>query len=82
MSIIAWIVLGALAGWIASLIMGTNSQQGCLTDIIVGIVGAFIGGFVMNFFGGGGVTGFNIPSIIVAVIGAVILLAVVKAVRK
>ena len=46
MGFIAWIVLGALAGWIASLIAGTNRQQGCLIDIIVGIVGAFIGGFL------------------------------------
>jgi len=82
MSIIAWIVLGALAGWIASMIMGTNSQQGCLMDIVVGIVGAFIGGFVMSLFGGPGVSGFNIPSIIVSIIGAVILLAIVKTVRR
>ena len=82
MSIIAWIVLGALAGWIASMIMGTNSQQGCLLDIVVGIIGAFIGGFVMSLFGGPGVSGFNIPSIIVSIVGAVILLAVVKAVRR
>ena len=79
---IAWIVLGAVAGWVASLIMGTGSQQGCLTDIIVGIVGAFIGGFIFNFFGAAGATGFNIWSFIVAVVGAVILLAVVKAVRR
>ena len=82
MSIIAWIVLGALAGWIASMIMGTNSQQGCLLDIVVGIIGAFIGGFVMSLFGGPGVSGFNIPSIIVSIIGAVILLAIVKTVRR
>lgn len=82
MSIIAWIVVGALAGWIASLIMGTNNQQGCLMDIVVGIVGAFIGGFVMSLLGTGGVTGFNLWSIIVAIIGAVILLAIVKAVRR
>lgn len=82
MGIIAWIVLGALAGWIASLIMGTNDQQGCIVDIIVGIVGAVIGGWVMSLIGGTGVTGFNIPSILVAVLGAVILLAIVKAVRR
>lgn len=82
MNIILWIVFGALAGWIASLIMGTNRQQGCLIDIIVGIVGAFLGGFVFSLFGGQGVTGFNIWSLIVAVIGAIILLAIVKAVRK
>lgn len=81
MGIISWIIVGALAGWIASLIMGTNNQQGCLLDIVVGIVGAFIGGFVMNLLGFGTFTGFNLWSIIVAIIGAVILLAIIKAVR-
>ena len=81
MGILSWIIVGALAGWIASLIMGTNNQQGCLLDIVVGIVGAFIGGFVMNLLGFGTFTGFNLWSIIVAIIGAVILLAIIKAVR-
>ena len=82
MNIILWIVLGALAGWIASLIMKTNREQGCLLDIVVGVVGAFLGGFIFSLFGAQGVTGFNIWSIIVAVIGAVVLLAIVKAVRR
>lgn len=83
MGIIAWIVLGALAGWIASMIMGTNSQQGCITDIVVGIVGAFIGGFIFNnFFGSAGVTGFNLPSLLVAVVGAVVLLALIRLFRR
>ncbi|MGL4608453.1 MAG: GlsB/YeaQ/YmgE family stress response membrane protein [Trueperaceae bacterium] len=82
MNFIAWIVLGGLAGWIASMVMGTNERQGCFTNIIVGIIGSFVGGFVMNFFGGQGVTGFNIPSLLVAIIGAVILLWIVKALRK
>ena len=81
MGILSWIIVGALAGWIASLIMGTNDQQGCLLDIVVGIVGAFIGGFVMSLVGFGTFTGFNLWSIIVAVVGAVILLAIIKAVR-
>lgn len=81
MNILLWIILGALAGWIASLIVKTNDQQGILLDIVVGIVGAFIGGFVFRLFGASGVTGFNIYSILVAIIGAVILLAIVKAVR-
>ncbi len=82
MNIILWIIMGALAGWIASMIMKTNSQQGCLVDIVVGIIGAFVGGFLFETFGGTGVTGFNIWSLIVAVIGAVVLLAIVKAVRR
>lgn len=82
MNIIAWIILGGLAGWIASLIMGTNRQQGCLIDIVVGIVGAFVGGLIFGLFGGTGVTGFNIWSLLVAVIGAIVLLAIVRAFRR
>lgn len=78
MGIIAWIILGALAGWIASMITGNNARMGCLANIAVGIVGAFIGGFVMNSFGGAGVTGFNPYSLFVAVLGAVVLLFVVS----
>lgn len=72
MDIILWIILGALAGWIAGLIM--KSSHGILEDIILGIIGAFVGGFVMDFFGQVGITGFNIYSLIVAVIGAIILI--------
>jgi len=82
-NLIGWIIMGALAGWLASIVMKTNKQQGCLTDIIVGIVGAFIGGFVLRFFGiSAGATGLNIPSIITAFIGAVILLGILRAVRR
>jgi uncharacterized membrane protein YeaQ/YmgE (transglycosylase-associated protein family) len=82
MNFIAWAILGGLAGWIASMIMGTNERQGCFLNIIVGVIGAFVGGFVMSFFGGQGVTGFNIPSLLVAIIGSVILLWIVKALRR
>jgi uncharacterized membrane protein YeaQ/YmgE (transglycosylase-associated protein family) len=82
MNILLWIIFGALAGWIASIIMKTNNGQGPLMDIIVGILGAVIGGWVMNFFGQAGVTGFNIYSFIVAIIGAIILIAIVRAVRR
>jgi uncharacterized membrane protein YeaQ/YmgE (transglycosylase-associated protein family) len=74
MSIIGWIVLGLIAGWIASKIMGTSSSQGLLMDIVLGIVGAIVGGFIFSAFGAGGVTGFNIWSLIVATIGAVIVI--------
>lgn len=81
MSIIAWIVVGAIAGWLASLVMKTNREQGLIMDIVVGIVGAFIGGFLFNALGSGAaVTGFNIVSILVAFVGAVILLAILRAV--
>ena len=80
--LIVWILLGALAGWIASIIMRTNAEQGAIANIVVGIVGALIGGFVVRLLGGNtGVTGFNISSILVAVLGAVILLAILKAFR-
>ena len=82
MNILAWIILGGLAGWIASMIMGTNAEQGCLVDIIVGIAGAVLGGFIFSALGGTGVTGFNLFSLIVATVGAVVLLAIVKAIRR
>jgi uncharacterized membrane protein YeaQ/YmgE (transglycosylase-associated protein family) len=79
MGIILWIVLGGIAGLIASMIM--KSGHGILGDIIIGIIGAVLGGFIMNLFGQSGVSGFNLYSIIVAVLGAVVLLWIVKAVR-
>jgi len=78
---ILWLIIGALAGWIASMIMKTNAQQGLLLDIIVGIIGAFIGGFVVSFFGIDPDSNLII-SLITAVVGAVILLAIIKAVRR
>jgi len=82
MSIILWIIFGALAGWIASLIMKTDAQQGALMNIVVGIVGAFIGGFVFEQFGTSGVTGFNVYSLLVAIIGAVILIWILRLIRR
>jgi uncharacterized membrane protein YeaQ/YmgE (transglycosylase-associated protein family) len=77
MDLILWLVLGGLAGWLASvLVRGTG--LGILGDIIVGIVGGFLGGFIVSLFGGTGITGFNIWSFIVAVIGAVALLLIVR----
>ncbi len=78
MDVLLWILFGALAGWIASMIMKTDGQMGAMGNIVVGIVGAFIGGFVVRFFTGMEAEGFNIMSLIVAVIGAVILLAIMK----
>lgn len=80
MGIIAWIILGALAGWIASMIMKTDGQQGGLANIIVGIIGAFIGGWIMNMLGKAGVTGFDIRSILVAILGACVALGIYRAV--
>lgn len=82
MNILIWIIFGALVGWIASKIMNTDNEQGPITNIIVGVVGAFIGGFVMQSTGGSGVTGFNLSSLLVALLGSVVLLAVYKVVAK
>ena len=82
-NILVWIIIGAIAGWLASMVMKTNASQGLLTDIIVGIVGGLIGGFVLNLIGvGGAVTGLNLGSILVAFIGAVILLALLRMLRR
>ena len=81
-NILIWILLGALAGWIASMIMGRNAQMGALANIVVGIVGALIGGLLMNAFGAPGVTGFNLYSILVAIAGAVVLLFLVGLMRR
>lgn len=78
MGIILWIVFGALAGWIASLIMRTDEQQGALSNIIIGIIGAFLGGAVSTWLGGPGVSGFNFVSLIVATLGAVILIFFIR----
>lgn len=81
MGIIVWIVFGAIAGWVGSIIMGTNGQQGIIINIVVGIVGAVLGGYIMSFIGESGVDGFNLYSFMVAIVGAVALLALVKVVR-
>lgn len=78
MEIIAWIIFGALVGWVASLIMRTNSEQGGFANIIVGILGAVIGGFIMRLLGGDGFSGFNLQSFLVALVGAIILIGIVK----
>lgn len=80
MGILLWIIFGALAGWIASMIMKTS--QGLLLDIVVGIIGAVIGGFIFQAFGASGVSGFNLYSLLVAILGAVVLLWIVKAARR
>lgn len=82
LSIISWIVVGALAGWIASMIMKTNAQMGALENIIAGIVGALVGGWVVSLFGIEVADGaFNIPSILTAILGACIVIGIVKMLR-
>ena len=81
MGTIAWVVLGGVAGWIGSKIMGTDDSQGIVLNIIVGIIGAWLGGYLFNMLGYAAVTGFNVYSLLVSVVGAVVLLWIVKLVR-
>ena len=81
MSFLAWIVLGLVAGFIGSKIVN-KSGEGILLDIVLGIVGAVVGGWLFNTFGAAGVTGLNLYSLLVAVVGAVALLVVYHAIRR
>ncbi|MFZ3332677.1 MAG: GlsB/YeaQ/YmgE family stress response membrane protein [Candidatus Acidiferrales bacterium] len=81
MSILAWIVLGLIAGFIGSKIVN-KSGEGIVLDIVLGIIGAIVGGWLFNRFGASGVTGVNLYSLLVAVIGSVVLLVVYHAIRR
>jgi uncharacterized membrane protein YeaQ/YmgE (transglycosylase-associated protein family) len=81
MSILAWIVLGLIAGFIGSKIVN-KSGEGIVLDIVLGIIGAVVGGWLFNRFGAAGVTGLNLYSLLVAVIGSVVLLVIYHAVRR
>lgn len=78
MELIAFLVLGGIAGWIASLIMGTDARQGIFLNVVVGCVGALVGGVLMNAFGAGGISGFDVYSLLVAIVGATALLWFVR----
>lgn len=83
MSILAWVIFGALAGWVATAVAGTKGRQGCLFNVIIGIAGAFVGGFIMDFLTGHQMNfAFNLPSFFVAVLGAVVLLLLTGYARK
>jgi uncharacterized membrane protein YeaQ/YmgE (transglycosylase-associated protein family) len=81
MSILAWIVLGLIAGFIGSKIVN-KSGEGVIVDILLGIVGAVLGGWLFNRFGAAGVTGLNLYSLLVAVIGSVLFLVIYHAIRR
>lgn len=81
-NIILWIILGAVAGWIASMVMGRDAQMGALANIIVGIIGALLGGFLFNLLGLPGDTGFNFWTLVVATFGAIVLLFLIGVVRR
>ncbi len=83
MGLVSWIIFGALAGWVASILAGTNERQGCLFNVLLGVIGAFLGGLVMEI-----VTGqqfgfdFNLRSFMVAVLGAIVVLALTGAIGR
>ena len=79
--LLIWILFGALVGWLASILMKTDAQQGPLANILLGIAGALVGGFIMRFLGFDGVSGFNLYSVLVAILGSVVLVALYKAVK-
>jgi uncharacterized membrane protein YeaQ/YmgE (transglycosylase-associated protein family) len=82
---LVWLIVGGIIGWVASLIMRTNAQQGLLLNIVVGIVGAFVAGWLLTpFFGVGTInqSNFSVPAMLVSLGGAVILLAIVNLMRR
>lgn len=82
MGIIGWIILGGLAGWVASMIMKTDAKQGILGNVIVGVIGGVLGGWIFSLLGGEGVTGFNIWSFLVALVGAIVLTGLWKLLNR
>jgi uncharacterized membrane protein YeaQ/YmgE (transglycosylase-associated protein family) len=79
---IIWLVLGGIIGWLASIVMRTDAQQGIFLNIVVGIVGAFIGGLILRSFGNINAEQFSLPSLFAAFVGACILLAVINMFRR
>ena len=82
MGLFSWVIFGALAGWLASKVMGDPKGRGCLTNIVVGIAGAILGGAIVTMISGNDwVTRFNLPSLAVAIFGSIILVALLRAIR-
>ncbi len=77
MGILSWVIVGGVAGWLASMVVGANQRMGLIANIVVGVIGAFIGGFIMNAMGYGSVNGLNFWSIFVAFVGSVVLLLII-----
>ena len=81
MSIIGWIILGLIAGFIASKIVNKEGE-GFFLDIVLGVIGAIVGGWLFSFFGKAGVTGFNLYSMFVAIVGAIVVLVIYHVIRR
>lgn len=82
MGILLWLIFGALVGWIASLILGTDASQGALGNIVLGILGALVGGFFSSLLGFSGVNGFNLYSMLIAILGALLVVGLARVVAK
>ena len=82
MAVISWIILGALAGWIATLVTSSEREVNGAMYVVVGIIGAFIGGLVLQLFGVSTSGGFSLASLLTAILGAVILLSLIQAFRR
>ena len=81
MGILLWVIFGALVGWLASLLLGTDAQQGLVGNIVLGILGALLGGFVSTFLGLPGITGFDFYSILIATFGAMLLVGLSRVIK-
>lgn len=78
MNVVLWLAFGALAGWLASVVMGTDARMGAGSNILYGVLGSAVGGFLASLLGLGSVTGFNLPSLLIAAAGACLCLLVVN----
>ena len=81
MSILAWVVLGVIAGFIASKVVN-KTGEGLVLDLVLGVIGAIVGGWIMSLFGEAGVSGLNLYSLVVAVLGAIVVLVAYHAIRR
>ena len=81
MSLIAWVIVGLIAGWLGSMIVNRRGE-GAILDILLGVVGSFLGGYLFRYFGHQGVTGVNLHSILVAAVGAILLLVIYHAIFR
>jgi uncharacterized membrane protein YeaQ/YmgE (transglycosylase-associated protein family) len=82
LTILSWIILGAVAGWIASMLTGTDARVNGWMNVVVGVIGAFIGGLILQLLGVDTSQGFNLGSLLTAILGAVVLLSLVRAFRR
>lgn len=82
MGFILWIIFGGFVGWIASMLMNTNAKQGAILNIVVGIMGAVVGVWIMSIIRKSGVGGFNLYSFLVAILGACVFIAILKAIHR